>query len=81
MIRAFWNSKRLGLTVAIATLVCAVALLSISLMNPKPMPDTGLGAGWQCSKRAGVLTVCTKVAHVRPASDRPRTDPLRLARA
>jgi hypothetical protein len=81
MIRAFWNSKRLGLTVAIATLVCAVVLLSLSLMNPKPTPDPGLGAGWQCSKRAGVLTVCTKVAHVRPASDSPRIDTLRLGRA
>jgi hypothetical protein len=81
MIRAFWNSKRLGLTVVIATLVCAVALLSISLMNPKPTPDTGLGVGWQCSKRAGMLTVCTKVAHVKPASDSPRHDPVRLGRA
>jgi hypothetical protein len=81
MIRAFWNSKRLGLTVVIATLVCAVALLSISLMNPKPAADTGLGVGWQCSKRAGLLTVCTKVAHIKPASVGPRMDPVRLGRA
>jgi hypothetical protein len=71
MISAFWNSKRLRRMVAIATLVCAVAVLSISLMRPKPTPDTGLGDGWQCSKTAGMLTVCTKIAQVRPASGNP----------
>jgi hypothetical protein len=81
MIHAFWNGKRFRLTVAVATLVCAAALLSISLMQPKPTPDPGLGAGWQCSKTAGMLTVCTKVAHVRPASDTPRRVPERSQRA
>jgi hypothetical protein len=81
MIRTYGKSRRLGLTVAIATLVCAAGLFSISLMNPKPTPDPGLGAGWQCSKTAGMLTVCTKVAQTHPTSVTPRNVPERSQRA
>ncbi len=76
-----WNRKQLGLIVAIVTFVCAAAFLSIALAHPKPTSNGGLGKDWQCSKTAGMLTVCTKVAHARPTSDIARNDPLRLGRA
>jgi hypothetical protein len=81
MIRKLWSNKQLRRIVAIATLVCAVAVLSISLMHPKPTADTGLGVGWQCSKTAGMLTVCTKIAQVRPASGNPGNAPEHSLRA
>jgi hypothetical protein len=54
-------------TIAAVALGCALALLSIPLMRPKPLSIAGLGVEWQCSKTAGILTVCTKNLHTGPA--------------
>jgi hypothetical protein len=54
--------------VAIVTLVCA-AFLSVQLIGPT---DPGLSAEWQCSKRAGILLVCTKNHVAAPTASLPR---------
>ena len=53
-------------TIATVALGCALALLSIQLMRPKPLSIAGLGVEWQCSETAGILTVCTKSLHTGP---------------
>jgi hypothetical protein len=55
--------QRAGAAVALG---CALALLSIPLMRPKPLSIAGLGVEWQCSKTAGILTVCTKNLYTGP---------------
>jgi hypothetical protein len=81
MFGTVWNRKQLGFVALILTLACAAAFLSIALVHPKPTSNGTLGVGWQCSKTAGLLTVCTRVAHARPTSDTPRNDALRFRRA
>jgi hypothetical protein len=76
-----WTSRQLRLPVAIVTLIGVAAFVSIGLAHPKPTSDGGLGAGWECSKTAGMLTVCTRVARARPASVSARNDLLRLPQA
>jgi hypothetical protein len=78
MFGTVWNRKQLGFVALILTLACAAAFLSIALVHPKPTANDTLGVGWQCSKTAGMLTVCTRVAHARPTSDNPRNDQPRL---
>jgi len=53
-------------TIATVALGCALALLSIQLMRPKPLSIAGLGVEWQCSETAGILTVCSKSHHTGP---------------
>lgn len=81
MTRTFWSRKRRGLLVAIAALTGVVAYLSTGLVHPKPTFNAALGAEWQCSKTAGMVTVCTKVHHARPLCDGSRKDPVLLGRA
>jgi hypothetical protein len=64
--QAMWVRKNRRLIVAIVVLAGGTAVLSAGLMRPTPFP--GLGADWQCSRTAGVLTVCT------PAPGRPGLD-------
>lgn len=56
------RGQRAG-TIAIVALGCALALLSIQLLRPKPLSTASLGVEWQCSKTAGILTVCTNSLH------------------
>ena len=65
-------------TIATAALGCALALLSIQLMRPKPLSIAGLGVQWQCSKTAGIVTICTKSRHAGPVFDSSRKDRMRL---
>jgi hypothetical protein len=51
------------------------------LVHSKPTFNAALGAEWQCSKTAGMVTVCTKVHHARPLCDGSRKDPVLLGRA
>ena len=57
-----FRRRRAG-AIATVALGCALALLSIQLMRPKPLSNAGLGVEWQCSKTAGILTVCTNSLH------------------
>ncbi|MET4180690.1 hypothetical protein ABIB94_002790 [Bradyrhizobium sp. JR7.2] len=45
---------------------CVAALLSVNLTSPT---GAALGAGWQCSQFALVLTTCTPVAAHETASN------------
>ncbi len=65
-------------TIATVALGCALALLSIQLMRPKPLSIAGLGVEWQCSKTAGILTICTKSLHTGPVFDSSRKDRMRF---
>ena len=55
-----WTTKEIALIAAILALACTAAFLSIKLTRPKPFASTVLTEQWQCTKTAGVLTVCTK---------------------
>jgi hypothetical protein len=63
MIGTLGTRRQRAGTIAIVALGCALALLSIQLMRSKPLSTAGLGVEWQCSKTAGILTVCTKSLH------------------
>jgi len=63
MIGTLGTRRQRAGTIAIVALGCALALLSIQLMRPKPLSIAGLGVEWQCSKTAGILTVCPKSLH------------------
>ncbi|MDB5605476.1 MAG: hypothetical protein JWP25_2376 [Bradyrhizobium sp.] len=56
----FWTRKGIALIVAVLTLAGSTAVLSVSLTRPKPFASAVLSAQWQCTKTAGILTVCTK---------------------
>jgi Spy/CpxP family protein refolding chaperone len=60
MTRKPWTRKATALIVATLTLVCTFALLSASATRPEPFASPALNAQWQCTKTAGILTVCTK---------------------
>lgn len=70
--------RQRGGTIATVALGCALALLSIQLMRPKPLSIAGLGVEWQCSKTAGILTICTKSRQAGPAFDSSRKDRMRF---
>jgi hypothetical protein len=54
--------------VAIVTFICAT-FLSVQWISPI---DSSLNAEWQCSKAAGILTVCSKNKLVTPTATLPR---------
>jgi hypothetical protein len=54
--------------IAIVTFICA-AFLSIQWISPI---DSSLNAEWQCSKTAGIVTVCSKNSLVTPTATLPR---------
>ncbi len=55
-----WTYKEIALVAAILILACTAAFLSIKLTRPKLFASTVLTQQWQCTKTAGILTVCTK---------------------
>jgi hypothetical protein len=61
MTPTLWTRKELVFIVAIVVLLCAAAFLSIGLVHSEPFSDANLGADWQCTKVAGVLTSCSKI--------------------
>ena len=38
----------------------AAAFASVELTRPKPFTSVMLNGQWQCTRTAGILTVCTK---------------------
>jgi hypothetical protein len=78
MIGILRAGRQRGGTIATVALGCALALLSIQLMRPKPLSNAGLGVDWQCSKTAGILTICTKRLHAGPVFDSSRKDRMRF---
>ena len=57
-----WTSscKQIAFIAAIVTMAGTAAFASVELAHPRPFPDRGLGLSWQCTRKAGFLTVCTK---------------------
>ena len=57
-----WNSRtRRATLLAMAMLAIAgAALASAGLTRPKPVDSVMLSDQWQCTRTAGILTVCTK---------------------
>jgi hypothetical protein len=57
-----WNSRtRKATLLAMAMLAIAgAAFASAGLTRPKPVDSVMLSDPWQCTRTAGILTVCTK---------------------
>jgi hypothetical protein len=60
MTPTLWTRKQIAVLVAISTLACAVLFLAIGWTGPKPFASDVLNTQWQCTRTAGILTVCTK---------------------
>jgi len=74
MIPSLWTRKGVVLIAAAVMVACVAALLSINLGSPDPISSAALGANWQCSRFALVLTTCTPVRDTATASIRIRKD-------
>ncbi|QPF88574.1 hypothetical protein [Bradyrhizobium commune] len=69
--------KALAITVAAAMVAGAVLLLA----RPQPIESTVLGAAWECTQTAFVLTTCApRVQEAIPAVETSRKDALRATR-
>ncbi|MDA9493285.1 hypothetical protein [Bradyrhizobium sp. CCBAU 11361] len=69
--------KALAITVVVVAAAAAAALLA----RPKPIESAVLGAGWECSQTAFVLTTCApRVREVVPAVETSRKDAIRATR-
>jgi hypothetical protein len=69
--------KALAITVAVAAMAGAVLLLG----RPQPIDSTVLGADWECTQTAFVLTSCApRVQQATPAVETSRKDAVRATR-
>jgi hypothetical protein len=55
-----WTRQEIILIVAILTLACIAAFLSIKLTRPKPFTTSASIAQWQCTTTAGTAKVCIR---------------------
>lgn len=74
--------SRLSLrAVAIAVAVAAVAGAALLLARPQPFESAVLGADWECTQTAFVLTSCApRVREAIPAVETSRKDAIRQTR-
>jgi hypothetical protein len=69
--------KAFAITVAAAAMAGAVLLLA----RPQPIDSTVLGADWECTQTAFVLTTCApRVQQAIPAVENSRKDAVRPTR-
>ncbi|WFU68703.1 MULTISPECIES: hypothetical protein [unclassified Bradyrhizobium] len=69
--------KALALTFVVAALAGGALLFA----RPQPIENAVLGAGWECSQTAFVLTTCAPRAHQAiPAVETSRKDAIRQTR-
>lgn len=69
--------KALAITFAVAALAGAVLFLA----RPHPIENAVLGADWECSQTAFVLTTCSpRVQQANPAIETSRKDLVRATR-
>jgi hypothetical protein len=61
MIGTLWTYKEIVLAVVILVLAGTGTFLSLTLIRPKPFTSAIL-TEWQCTRTAGILTVCTREA-------------------
>ena len=55
-----WTRKAVLLAVAALALAGATTFASVELSRPRPFDSAMLNGQWQCTRTAGILTVCTK---------------------
>ena len=72
MTRTLWTRQEILLIVAILSLACAAAFLSVKLTRPKPFA-TSVVSQWQCTKSAGTVAVCTRKSARANASQQSRS--------
>jgi hypothetical protein len=74
--------SRLSLkALAIAVAVAAVAGTVLLLARPQPIESTVLGADWECTQTAFVLTTCApRLQQAIPAVETSRKDAIRATR-
>jgi len=69
--------KALAITLALAAIAGAAVLLA----RPQPIESAVLGADWECTRTAFVLTSCAPRAHEAiPAVETSRKDAIRQTR-
>lgn len=61
-----WRKPKV-FAIAIATLACAAALLSMALAFPQTVFDPALGRDWQCRSTL-FFTTCTRVEQSTPTA-------------
>jgi hypothetical protein len=52
--------KAAFLAIAVLALAGAAAFASVELTRPRPFDSVMLNGQWQCTRTAGILTVCTR---------------------
>ena len=67
---------------AVAITVAAMAVVGAVLLAARPhqIESTVLGAAWECTQTAFILTSCAPRTHVIPAVETSRKDPLKPSR-
>jgi hypothetical protein len=58
--RKSWTRKHFALAAAIVVLAAGGAYFSFGLARAKPFTSAVLSDQWQCTRTAGILTVCTR---------------------
>lgn len=57
---SLWTRQEIALIVAILTLACVAAFLSVKLTRPRPFASATVSAQWQCTTTAETAKVCIR---------------------
>jgi len=67
------SSRNRNVLLVVGTaLVCAVVVLTIGVVSPKPVSNPMLGAEWECHRSAAILTTCRHLTRAEPLTHRTR---------
>jgi hypothetical protein len=55
-----WTRKAILLAIAVLALAGTAVFASVELTRPRPFDSVMLNGQWQCTRTAGILTVCTR---------------------
>jgi hypothetical protein len=55
-----WTRRQIALMAAIVALAFGAAYLSVGLVRARPVESAVLSDHWQCTRTAGIVTICTK---------------------
>lgn len=73
--------SRLSLkALVVAFVLVAVAGAMLLLSRPQPIESAVLGAGWECTQTAFILTTCAPRVPAIPAVETSRKDAIRATR-
>jgi DMSO reductase anchor subunit len=79
MIGTLWMYKEIVLAAAILVLAGTGTFLSFKLIRPKPF-ESAILTEWQCTRTAGIITVCTAPSHEARATRDQASTGLAVAR-